>query len=110
VNPPAGLVVPPIELKTSTVAVPVDVEDCVTLVVGVNIAIRAISLTEIVYCRGLLVEVVGPETLAYSQHKNLKPELAVAVKVRSELAAYVVEVPPPASVVPFIAIVPPSVV
>ena len=48
-NPPAGLVVPPIELKTSTVAVPVDVEDCVTLVVGVNIAIRAISLTEIVY-------------------------------------------------------------
>ena len=48
-NPPIGLVDPPIELKTSTVAVPLPDEDCVVLVVGVKIANSSISLTERVY-------------------------------------------------------------
>lgn len=79
--PPAGTVVPPIELKMVTEAAPLDVDDAVTLVVGVNIASIAQLLTERVSENGLRVEVDGPDALAYSKHRNLKPDEAVAVKV-----------------------------
>jgi hypothetical protein len=50
------------------------------LLVGINNACIAVAW-ETVYESGLVVDVVAPDEVTVSQHRNIKPVPAVAVKV-----------------------------
>jgi hypothetical protein len=58
----------------------VGVGSVTVLLVGINNACRAV-VWETAYESGLVVDVVGPFPVTISQHSNLKPVPAVAVKV-----------------------------